>query len=507
MVVSRFTTEKRRARRFWLWPLIWFGFLAFMLLIIALILVSEVDAQESTPTPTATVSPTSTPTFQPTPISRTAEYVGDKTARFHGAPVNHYQSNGGLTRNQNYEFGWYPVGDSYVYSIYSRNNKIILISNATQDFYQWSSDLDWADSSCYATWSINSISFNGEEIEPDILSDYMISGEVFDASRIAAFLNPSINRLLTKNNPGAESCTVTYTLYLGGGMYVDSLVGANGEYCIRASNGDLRFRIYRPKLLDENYTLIRTDGGEIYQGTHILTDSGGGYYEYTKNVSIVSASAEWIDADIYYSSSYDGFIYQYDNSWNTVINAADGNTTSYNGNDLYVISRYESTTYHYMIYRGFLPFTTSALAGCTIDSASLYIMTETDYSTGGTYILGGFQGVTLENADYDAFGYLLGFLDPAASGVWYSCTLNPDGINLTGVTYLCLRDSYDMSNIAIPASDAFYGALYYSSESANDPYLSVVYRTPTSTPTPTATPTVTQTFTPIKIIIPFVTEG
>ncbi len=174
----------------------------------------------------------------------------------------------------------------------------------------------------------------------------------------------------------------------------------------------------------------------------------------------------------------------------------------YTGTAISTYSETDTGQNRYYIGRSFWPIDTSALPDdATVSTAIFYgyaTYLENGDNDGYDYIvlLAGTQADTasLVQDDFDQCGSTAGSATVDVSNMttsnWSSWTLNATGrgwISKTGYTKLCMREGHDLDN-QVPANYAKIQAQLATSESANDPYLSIYYPSAPTATTVTDTP-------------------
>ena len=176
---------------------------------------------------------------------------------------------------------------------------------------------------------------------------------------------------------------------------------------------------------------------------------------------------------------------------NTVRNATDGSTAD---NDLYI--RLGLYSYSQM-YRVFIPVNTAALPDdAIVSSSTLYIYLNQDLGAGGPWrvdLIGSTEADSnnITTADYDQCGSIDSPTVIATSSVgtgvvyssgWYRWHwTGSTGINLIGISKLCLRIQGDTDNTGASAHDQFF-QFDSSNASSSQPYLLTEYTTGTVAP-------------------------
>lgn len=257
-----------------------------------------------------------------------------------------------------------------------------------------------------------------------------------------------------------------------------------GKFIITTSGtNDIKFVIDKPKLLDSDFNIVSE------KTIHTLELTSSGTLEYIKypdfgcKVDGVLESCSYIDADTYYGSTSDGYIYVSDSSFSTARNASSGSSAySSNTSAGYAVQAwYDSEESHnYYINRSFFYFDTSAVSG-NVTAATLNIYGTTRYySAGGVVAYEGTQGTTLSVGDFDAFTG--SSFDSINSGSWNQSAYNTltfgsgeySIINTSGITKICCREKdHDDANSA-PSGGYNEGMVYADNTgTSSDPYLSI----------------------------------
>jgi len=251
--------------------------------------------------------------------------------------------------------------------------------------------------------------------------------------------------------------------------------GKNFDF-FSAESKKFRFRIRPPVYLDQEFNPILDSNI-----THSLVKEGGDWIYTKKNLTSIDTSGSftpyYIDADIVYSSTADGYVLGSNASWAT----ARTTPTDVDSTSAHAVTgtANKSLTDTYMIYRGFYMFDTSGVVAAA-GACSLFIRGHTD-STGTMYdvcAMEGTQGDTLTTGDYNAFtGVYYGIVDPWVASDWNEIVFNDLGcgnINGGGTTYICCRNyTHDYSNTPVGVTSAHQG--YYTDQAGQDydPYLSI----------------------------------
>ena len=290
---------------------------------------------------------------------------------------------------------------------------------------------------------------------------------------------------VTNNRQGSRQCwrverpikdfEIRYKLNVKG-MIIKPFQGEFWFYSIKT--GEFRFKIKSPSILDVNFKKIPVAGL-----THTLVKEGNELIYKKKNLYpfAVRENIYYIDAETSYSSTEDGFCWNYDagESWATIRSAATSNYID-NSSDTISFHGSSSVLLGYNIARSFFMFDTTNITFDTIHEASLFI--RSNAGSGDTSKLSaqqGTQGSTLTAADYSAFsgvtyGHTTGW---AADGEWNEIEFNAQGISditIDGITYICCRE-YDHDYLNVIPVDENGGNGYSTDETGtdSDPYLSI----------------------------------
>ena len=226
---------------------------------------------------------------------------------------------------------------------------------------------------------------------------------------------------------------------------------------------------------------------------HSMKDNGDGTYTYTKKsntlftqVSPYLPASYYIDADIYYSTTADGWVYnQNATGWQECIDDTDGDSSSSTGasSTLATYVDYFSKG-GYSLRRSFFYFDTSAATNPDSASINIYGVTNGDTRVS---VQQGTQDATLSTNDYNNFSGTYWGRSASMAGWntagYNSMTLNAAGIaaiNTSGETLVCAREyNYDYLNVEWLTTDSFANGCYYSDNSgtAQDPYIEITEAT------------------------------
>lgn len=248
-----------------------------------------------------------------------------------------------------------------------------------------------------------------------------------------------------------------------------------GEFHILNEKGEFKWKIVPPKILDEWFEVVPTEVG------HLLKDNGDGTLDYIKYSTPATdlENARYIDGDIYYSTTADGYVSNSDADWATCRGAASGASVEDTSYAHYCTSSYSTITKTntYTIARAFLYFDTT-----DVDNAGSADLNLCSYWSGNVDDIEAFTGTqaaTLSTADFDAFNESESWGAYTGSYTlddYITITLSDASyINNAGITKCCYREQdHDVANSA-PALGTGYSIQFYSADDtgAYDPYLEV----------------------------------
>jgi hypothetical protein len=260
---------------------------------------------------------------------------------------------------------------------------------------------------------------------------------------------------------------------------------SNGEFVVTDLKDNFKYRIGKPKLMDSEYNIISDET------IHTLKDNGDGTYEYIKypDVDGIFNTLEecfYIDADIYYGSTADGYIQgpgsiTWDAEHDAVTGSSAVSNTSSSGVSVETFNLKDGT---FIIIRSFFMFDTSAIID-TVTACTMKIYGTTraaTYAAVGVSCQQGTQGTSLTTADYDAFsGNYFAYITSASwsQTAYNSFVFNSTGISAVdtlGTTQICCRE-YDHDYLDFsPATDTqFAEGMFYANNTGTDkdPYLEI----------------------------------
>jgi hypothetical protein len=168
--------------------------------------------------------------------------------------------------------------------------------------------------------------------------------------------------------------------------------------------------------------------------------------------------------------------------WNT---ARDASTGTVDTAGLIMVAALNDDISLYSIYKGFLEFDTSELPLCVVSAATVGV--KTSMVNGAVVgIVEGTQANPLISSDYDSHGSVefATRMTPVTNDIFYTFSLGSAGmaaVNSEGITRYCLRDAYDLDDVA-PDWFVVPFVMFYSETDAtvtNHPYLTIDY-TPVS---------------------------
>ncbi len=250
--------------------------------------------------------------------------------------------------------------------------------------------------------------------------------------------------------------------------------------------------------------------GDKWYTVETATTTEISFFRQTK-LTVLDKAKELLGQEVfavdYYAGAGDGYVAYSGNAtdedWSIVHSATDGNTLDYlSSTGVIGVYRFAYSD----IFRGFLPFNTSAIpSGATISSASLYVYVASKNDTNDTYsnirlIQTNQSSISaLSNSDYNNYTTTAGATDTdlgsISTGSYNSVALNATGLTwikksgetancggTTGYTCLGLLEGHDVADSApaLPTHAGYNTITIYTSEdtgTSRDPYLSVTYST------------------------------
>jgi len=242
-------------------------------------------------------------------------------------------------------------------------------------------------------------------------------------------------------------------------------------------NGQKEYRIY------SGVPQFYFGGSEWYQVEYGQTDTT--FFKQVQPIQQIGYFSGLIATALaqtsYTAGSGDGYVGIQDAVWSNVHDATTGDTVDYTGQNIRVIARWNGA--NYFVYRGFLPFDTSAIAdGDTVTNAVVHTFLDTP--AGGTVVMATVTAsqasyTTLTTADIDAVSdtslCTYSVLSSDSANTDYSCTLNDlTGISKTGYSPYAIRQSVNDVGDVAPSTN--YEISFRSSEytgTAQDPYISI----------------------------------
>lgn len=255
-----------------------------------------------------------------------------------------------------------------------------------------------------------------------------------------------------------------------------------GNFVITNNQDEVLYKILTPKLIDDKYNVISENT------IHTLKENIDGSFEYIKypnDKCLVSDDiklSSYIDADIFYGSTNDGYVENGADTWNGARNATTGTSFSSTSTSAGGPTRSQFYKGNYLISRSFFSFDTSAIEHKII-SCAMKIHGATPITSSipsATVVMKGTQGDTLSLDNFDSFTG--NFTSILSSSSWSdtdynSFVMNTDGIDAidtTGTTYYCIRDYYDVVN-ATPGNVYCVGVYFADAAgTAADPYLEIL---------------------------------
>ena len=260
------------------------------------------------------------------------------------------------------------------------------------------------------------------------------------------------------------------------------------EYWIYNSDGQFRFRIGKPYLVDtqgEN-PLLDADG-KPYPALvkHSLTEISPGEYLYVKEPTeeygkIILPDKFLIDSDTVYSTTADGYVQRNsgsDNTWALCHDATDGtavDTTAVNSGTAMSAS---FSSPKFWISRSYFYYNLAALSGTVTDCTEN--LSGYNFAASNVGSLQGTQADTLTTADFDSFsGSSFGNTASWSTAGYNTITYNATGVAaaqaaLGGTLKTCAREyNHDLLNVS-PGTSLYRNGCYYTDNTgtANDPYV------------------------------------
>ncbi len=266
--------------------------------------------------------------------------------------------------------------------------------------------------------------------------------------------------------------------------YIESL----DEYWIFNERGRFRFRFGKPYLVGLDGDPIQWPSEEFPSRpnlvSHSLKDNGDGTFIYTKGPGpdfgkVTLPERSFVDADIVYSATTDGFVYHENAVWATLHDAATGtsvDTTSSSINGCPAAGWNGST---FIIRRCFFSYNLSTLSGTVTNvSEKIYGYNGDDSAC----VQKANYGTALATADYDAFSGVY----YAKKTVWDGGNYNTFSYNATGIADVeaavgvgshqsCLREYAHDYLDASPGTSMYANGCYFANNTGTtyDPYLSI----------------------------------
>jgi len=163
-------------------------------------------------------------------------------------------------------------------------------------------------------FSIVDIDINGVNIVPDTSKNIKVDDFTRNLGNIVVQTTPKYVRQMVKSPTKVDDFKITYKIHAKKLKCSDEkkenyFVPNNaGEFTIADLDGNFKFSIRKPVLLDKDFNIVSDDT------KHTLKDNGDGTYEYIKLPSQnllnsgIDASVKYIDAYVYAVAASDGYI-------------------------------------------------------------------------------------------------------------------------------------------------------------------------------------------------------
>lgn len=256
------------------------------------------------------------------PSSRTGEIVtledGSKAVRlFTKSNVKYYKDHKG---------DYHPIDASYfetiptetVGNVHLRSKNIVSVGirkdGRPEKYIGLRPDETQATGKQQLEFSIVDIVINGLNIIPDTSKNSKIDNFTRNLGNIVVQTKPKYVRQMVRSSAKVRDFKITYKIHtkklkcsdeIKEGYYVPN---RNNEFTITDLDGNFKFSIRKPVLLDKDFNVVTEDTN------HTLKDNGDGTYEYIKipsqnllNVG-VPASVKYIDAYVYAVEASDGHV-------------------------------------------------------------------------------------------------------------------------------------------------------------------------------------------------------
>lgn len=324
----------------------------------------------------------------------------------------------------------------------------------SEKFFGIRPDFNQANNTESLEFSIGRPEIDGKLTTPD-LSQTITTGINTDLGDIIIRNTRQYSRQLIKVGAINEGFKIPYTIHLKGlkvlnkvdidGYYIPNQYG---DFVLVNISGDFRFRIRPPKLIGPDFRdlSIGFPGGESknYLTKHSMRQISHGVLEYIKESEpgSIFKNVSFIDADVYFSESSDGYVDHYDaNNWATMRNAATGSNVTAAGAVGYLWTTHGAVDYG--ISRMFFMFDTSGAINPISARARLHGDVYGAAGPNESCIQNGTQADTLTTADYNQFDGA--YYDTVGSGVWDDSGYNDfdadvSDIDVDDITYIAYRD-------------------------------------------------------------------
>ena len=305
----------------------------------------------------------------------------------------------------------------------------------------------------------------------DLNSETVYSNGFFDTGLLKIVYGRNLARLLIPITNG-HSYRVEYIITSVGVISVDSI---DGKFIIKKILENTDLMIMLPTVFDENFRFL----GNV--GRHFIENISDGVFKYIKEISeeevdywINEYGAKWWDTNIYYGTTFDGYVRNLKDPWSTCWSDITGTIASTAETSANIVALWHGTSESFRIDRVFMYFLTS---GCPpIKTSTFYgYFSVLNGRSDNTSLFQGTQGATLAVEDFDSFSGLSWGSTGTGTG-WKTVEIAKNNINTAGDTLVCLRETdHDVSNVS-PNFSQFGITIYTADYSGTtyDPYIEIV---------------------------------